>query len=59
VLISEIGFPEDRQQLETALRQGRNIIICELKGHIIYPPLLASYNWYNCILEVMRATLFQ
>lgn len=56
VLVSEVGFPEDRSELERALARRARIIVYECKGHVIYPPELASYIWYNAIGEIVIAT---
>jgi hypothetical protein len=56
VLISEVGFPKDREETRSALARGEIIIIFECKGHVIYPPELYSYIWYNVNPEVFTAT---
>ncbi len=58
-LLGEPGFPEDRQRVKEALARRGSIIVFECKGHVIYPPELRSYIWYNVIPEVLSATRFR
>ena len=59
VLIGEVGFPEDREQLEADLARRIRVIVFECKGHVIYPPELVSYIWYNVTSEVLGGTLIR
>jgi hypothetical protein len=57
ILIGEVGFPEDREKFNAELaRGGGTVIVFECKGHVIYPPSLYSYIWYNVTPEVLSAT---
>jgi hypothetical protein len=51
-----VSFSEERKQLEEALARRARIIVYECKGHVVYPPELASYIWYNAIGEIVVAS---
>lgn len=44
--------------INEAIGRGQ-IIIFECKGHVIYPPELRSYIWYNVVPEILTATLLR
>lgn len=55
VLISEVNVPEDKEQLDDMLARRRAVGVYKCVGHVVYPPELYSYIYYELVIVIVFA----